>query len=298
MTIAAPNTMLGGFNLWDFTRAVKASDLPPALRHLLHVMALTPAQGSNGVCAGPAFSYPRLAEATGYGRSTTARYVSALVKAQWVDRISNGPGLRNSYRLRTPSEVIHNPSQSGPGSSPDPSRSGLGTRPAPGRDPSRSGPPDLSLPLLTKIPSIVEGVRARVRAACPDLQPDDDDLAALIQNLETRPRTPVRNVAAYLQTCPPADIRRLVAEAREPQPAADVTPTPPRPDEPEPPECVHGYDGGLTKAGTPRCPVCRRIAAQLASSQPFRASLDEGDRTSTQRAAESLSGPISVGVTA
>lgn len=296
MTIAAPISMLGGFNLWDFTRAVKASDLPPVERHLLHVMALTPAKGSDGTCAGPDFSYQHLADATGYSRRWVITALRAAEQAGWLVKLPGGRGKRNSYRLALPRL-----STTGAPSSPvEPDQcTGFTSTSALGSPDQCTGfTPDLSLPLLTKIPSIVEGVRARVRAVCPDLQPDDDDLAALIQNLETRPRKPVRNVAAYLQTCPPADIRRLLAEANQPPAAPPATPTPPRPDDPAEPDCVHGNPGGLTSAGTPRCPRCRRIAAQLTDSQPFTASLDEGDRTPAPRAAESLSEPIPVAVTA
>lgn len=294
MTIAAPISMLGGFNLWDFTRAVKASDLPPVERHLLHVLALSPAKGSDGTCTGPDFSYQHLADSTGYSRRWVITALRAAEQAGWLVKLPGGRGKRNSYRLTGPQL-----STTGAPSSPvgaDQCTEFTSTGEVSSPDQCTGFTPDLVLPLLTKVPSIDQSVRARVRAACPDLTPDDDDLARLIKNLETRPRRPVRNVAAYLQTCPPADIRRLLAEASQPAPTA--TPTPPRPDEPAAPDCVHGNDGGLTRIGTPRCPRCRQIAAQLGTSQPFTASLDEGDRTPTQRPAESLSGLVSAAVTA
>jgi hypothetical protein len=302
-----------GYNLFTIAHAIKASSLPPVQRHLLHVMALTPAQGSDGLCAGPGFSYPRLAEATGYGRSTVVRALLGLGRAGWLYRIHGGTGRRNSYRIQLPPalvvaspgealETIHNPSRSGTGTSPDPSRSGTGTRPALVRDPSRSDTP--SFPFLTEIPSIDQSVRGRVRLACPDLNPDDDDLSTLIANLETRQPNPVRNVVAYLQTCAPADIRRLLAEAKtqvrtEPAsaPAAAAAPVE---------ECEHGHDAGTNPAtGTPRCPVARRAGAPpcapipqaavpLSRSAPFPASLDGRDR----QTAESLSAPICAGARA
>jgi hypothetical protein len=303
-----------GYNLFAVAHAIKASVLPPVQRHLLHVMALTPAQGSDGLCAGPAFSYPRLAEATGYSRRTVVRGLLGLSGAGWLDRIPGGTGRRNSYRIHVPlalvatapgeaPETIHNPCPSDTGSPADPCTSDTGTRVTVTRDPCRSDTP--SFPFLTEIPSIDQSVRGRVRLACPDLHPDDDDLALLITNLETRTPNPVRNVVAYLQTCPPADIRRLLAEAKT-QVRDKPASAPAAPAE-APGECEHGHAAGTNPTtGTPRCPIARRAGAPacaaipqaavpLSRSVPFVASLDGRDRRPPLDAAESLSGPICAG---
>lgn len=290
MTIAAPT--LRGWDMFDYLRALEDSDLAPMVRHVLGVMSLAPTQGSEGGASGPNLSTPALARRTGCDRRTVARCLDIAEKDGWIVRIRRGRGRRTDYRLIIPG-VIHNLGHHAPTPEPNLVHHAPTTWCTTPQPLGHHAPTDL--PLLTKVPSIDQSVRARVRATCPDLTPDDDDLATLIKNLETRPRHPVRNVAAYLQTCPPADIRRLLAEARQPEPPA--SPTPPRPEEPVP-DCVHGNDGGLTRIGTPRCPRCRQIAAQLSASQPFTASLDEGDRTAPPRAAESLSGLVSAAVTA
>lgn len=306
MTVPLGTGAAFGYSLWDFARALKCSELPSVQRHLLHVMALTPAKGSDGVCAGPDFSYPRLAAATGYSRATVASNLAKLANTPWLDRLSNGTGRRNSYRLRMPPpavpreapETIPNPSSSQTGSPPEvipnPSSSQTGTRPAARRDPSSCQTP--SFPLLTKVPSIDQSVRTRIRLACPDLTPDDDDLAVLITNLETRAHKPVRNVAAYLQTCPPADIRRLLAEASAPNPQfSEGTSTNATGSAVPEIDCVHGFPGGasLTRARTPRCPECR-TAARLSASPPFTPSLDGLDQRAPADAAQGISAPVSV----
>lgn len=277
-----------GFNLWEYARALDASDLPAMQRHIALRLAMSPVQGSDGVCAGQNFSYPAIARNTGYGRSTVIRAMHGLDQAGWLDTLPAGRGKRNAYRLHEPShlEVIHNPSRSDTGTDPDPSRSDTGTRPAPGRDPSRSGTP--IYPLLTEVPSIVERVRARLRATCPDLTPDDDEISTLVTNLE---RSGVRNAAGYLHKCPPADIRRLLADAK-PQVNATTSTNQPGSEAPDEWCETHDQPGGTTTAGTPRCPQCRR-AAQISRSTPFSPSLDGPDRPAGPNPADGLSAPLS-----
>jgi hypothetical protein len=256
-------------------------------------MALTPAQGSDGLCAGERFSYPRLGAAIGVSRYTVVRALAGAEAAGWVERIEGGRGRRNAYRLTLPTaaRVIHNPSSDETGTTPDPSSDETGTRLVVRRDPSRGETP--IYPLRPQgLPSIVEGVRAVARKKRPDLQPDDDDLALLITHLETTHG--VQNPVRYLQRCDPGDLGRLLAEAKQPNPqVSEGTSTNAPGDEADAADCSHGFPGGTgrTRAGTPRCPECRAVA-QLTRSQPFAPSLDGQPPTGPADAAQRLSAPI------
>lgn len=289
---ASPPT---GFSLFDYARAVKGSELPPVQRHLLHVMALAPGKGSDGVVSGAEFSYPRLADSTGYSYSTVLRAMRANEAAGWLAKIPGGRGRRNSYRLvmpglfnlaDQPEAAIHNPCHSDSGSPPDPCQPARGTPVTVTGDSCHSDRTSFPLSPL-EVPSIVTRLRARLRQAVPDLTPDDDDLSQLMKNLETQG---VRNPVGYLHRCSPPDCRRLLTEAQG-QRGTTVTLNPAK-DEPAAPDCEHGTPGGTgrTSAGTLRCPQCR-AAARLSASVPFVPSPDGRDRPGPFRTAESLSEP-------
>lgn len=294
------------WDLFEFHRGLDASGLPPMVQLVLSKAMFVPSRGGDGFADSRDLSEPALARRCGTkSQATIQRALRAAEAAGWLTRIRRGPGKRSAYLLHMPTPVDSAPNltRDGLGTDQNLTRDGLGTSPVASEGFTRDGL--ASYPLLTEIPSIDQSVRARVRQACPDLQPDDDDLSTLIANLETRQPNPVRNVVAYLQTCPPADIRRLLAEGKT-QVRKGPASAPAAPAEPLG-ECEHGHDAGTNPAtGTPRCPVARRAGAPacaaipqaavpLSRSVPFVASLDGRDRTPPLGAAEALSGPICAG---
>lgn len=294
------------WDLFDFNRALDSSGLPPLVQLVLAKLMFAPDRGGDGLADRRDISVNALARRCGTkSRDTIERSLKTAEREGWLEFVRRGRGRRTAYRLVMPVRVDN--SEDLPGervsASPDLPDERVGTYPVSGK-----GLPDERVgiyPLLTEIPSIDQSVRARVRQACPDLTPDDDDLARLIANLETRTPIPVRNVVGYLQRCAPADIRRLLAETKR-QVNAQTSTNATR-DEAPVGECEHGHDAGTNPAtNTARCPVARRAgvstcppiphsATRVSRSVPFVASLDGQDRTATPDAAEALSEPVAVG---
>lgn len=278
---------MSGQRPWDlfaYQRDLEASNLPAMVRHVLSVLMFTPEQGGDGFADRPNLSTPALGRRTGCTRRTVVRCLEIAEREGWIERIRRGSGRRTAYRLIMMG-VIHSLTPDDTGTASNLHPQGAATCTPTTQDLIPQGP--AVYPLLTKEPSIVERVRARVRQTCPDLAPDDDDLNLLITNLGNRNPHPVRNVAGYLQTCPPADVRRLLAELKTQVSA----PTSTNSNEDAAPDCPHGNPGGLTSAGTPRCPQCRR-AAQISRSRPFTPAMDGLDRPGGPKPADGLSAPL------
>lgn len=294
------------WDLFDFNRALDSSGLPPLVQLVLSKLMFAPDRGSNGLADRRDISVNALARRCGTkSRDTIERSLKTAEREGWLEFVRRGRGRRTAYRLVMPLPVDSSPDlpDERVSASPDLPDERVGTYPVSGK-----GLPDERVriyPLLTEIPSIDQSVRARVRQACPDLTPDDDDLARLITHLETRTPEPVRNVVGYLQRCAPADIRRLVAETKR-QVSAPASTNATRSEAPVG-ECEHGHDAGTNPATrTARCPVARRAgartcepitrtAARVSRSVPFTASLDGQDRSGTLNPADGLSEPLAVG---
>lgn len=297
MTVPAQRKDPRGFDLFAYQRALEHSQLPTGHRHLLLVMAFTPVPGSDGVCSGPRFSYPRLALSTGYTERGARKALQAAEQAGWIQKIPAGRGRRNSYRLLIPAADLRNvdnpthveptrelSSPPCPVDNPNPGTQFPTTPVLSSRDSGTQFPPIYPLSPL-RLPSIIERVRAVLRKSCPQLQPDDDDLSRLLETLEARG---VANPVGYLQRCG-TDAARLLAELAEPPTAQ---PNPGLDQQPEPErDCEHGTPGGanLTSAGTPRCPECR-VAARVLASRAFRPPVDGPHPTGQLKPLDALSG--------
>lgn len=260
-----------GWEVFDYRRALKASNLPPLVRLLLGTLADIPTRGGDGLAAGPNVALAALGRDTGCSRRTVMRNLDKAADAGWLERIHAANGHRLRYRLVVPATAapaIADPGHSDPGSDANPGHSDPGTRVTVTPVPGHSDPP---LSLLYLEPSIEERVREQVRTACPELTPDDDEIAALIETLETRRPHPVENVPGFLHACSAADVRRLFTLARtqrrRPAPidvgaelaAARANPAL---------ECDHGQPGGLhirSDTGLALCAMCR-AAGQRAQS--------------------------------